>query len=135
MIEYPNFIEKYKDYTDEQLDKEFHYNIDEIVIAKAIISNAISEDEIADIDKFEDIPGNYMIVDTADAESVRDALYDVIIEEFQEEVRCNYSLELYRAYLDVDQLIEDKIFDASLEDYFAVVYVDFLNYTYAVIAR
>ena len=91
MIEYPNFIEKYKDYTDEQLDEEFHYNIDEIVIAKAIIGNVISEDEIADTDKFEDIPYNYTIVDTEDAESIRDILYDVIFEEFQEHVLLFWS--------------------------------------------
>ena len=132
MIEYSNFIEKYKDFNDRQLEDEFE-NRHEAILARAILDQLLDEDALKGYDTLDELFDTYTVIDINDYSDMSDVLYELILETFNNEVRDNYSLELYKCYLDMDSLMEDKIRDASLEDYYETIYVDFEGDTYGII--
>ena len=132
MIEYSNFIEKYKDFNDRQLEDEFE-NRHEAILARAILDQLLDEDALKGYDTLDELFDTYTVIDINDYSDMSDVLYELILETFNNEVRDNYLLELYKCYLDMDSLMEDKIRDASLEDYYETIYVDFEGDTYGII--
>ena len=132
MIEYSNFIEKYKDFNDRQLEDEFE-NRHEAILARAILDQLLDEDALKGYDTLDELFNTYTVIDINDYSDMSDVLYELILETFNNEVRDNYLLELYKCYLDMDSLMEDKIRDASLEDYYETIYVDFEGDTYGII--
>ena len=132
MIEYSNFIEKYKDFNDRQLEDEFE-NRHEAILARAILDQLLDEDALKGYDTLDEVFDTYTVIDINDYSDMSDVLYELILETFNNEVRDNYLLELYKCYLDMDSLMEDKIRDASLEDYYETIYVDFKGDTYGII--
>ena len=132
MIEYSNFIEKYKDFNDRQLEDEFE-NRHEAILARAILDQLLDEDALKGYDTLDELFDTYTVIDINDYSDMSDVLYELILETFNNEVRDNYLLELYKCYLDMDSLMEDKIRDASLEDYYETIYVDFKGDTYGII--
>ena len=132
MIEYSNFIEKYKDFNDRQLEDEFEHR-HEAILARAILDQLLDEDALKGYDTLDELFNTYTVIDINDYSDMSDVLYELILETFNNEVRDNYLLELYKCYLDMDSLMEDKIRDASLEDYYETIYVDFEGDTYGII--
>ena len=132
MIEYSNFIEKYKDFNDRQLEDEFE-NRHEAILARAILDQLLDEDALKGYDTLDELFDTYTVIDINNYSDMSDVLYELILETFNNEVRDNYLLELYKCYLDMDSLMEDKIRDASLEDYYETIYVDFEGDTYGII--
>ena len=132
MIEYSNFIEKYKDFNDRQLEDEFE-NRHEAILARAILDQLLDEDALKGYDTLDEVFDTYTVIDINDYSDMSDVLYELILETFNNEVRDNYLLELYKCYLDMDSLMEDEIRNASLEDYYETIYVDFEGDTYGII--
>ena len=132
MIEYSNFIEKYKDFNDKQLEDEF-ITRHEAILTRAILDQVLDEDALKGYDTLDEVFDTYTVIDINDYSDMSDVLYELILETFNNEVRDNYLLELYKCYLDMDSLMEDKIRDASLEDYYETIYVDFEGDTYGII--
>ena len=132
MIEYSNFIEKYKDFNDKQLEDEF-ITRHEAILTRAILDQVLDEDALKGYDTLDEVFDTYTVIDINDYSDMSDVLYELILETFNNEVRDNYLLELYKCYLDMDSLMEDKIRDASLEDYYETIYVDFKGDTYGII--